>query len=155
MEWQTLLFTNNSDMKQVLVFHHIGIAVTDITKTASFYVSCGYRQSETIFDPIQNINICWLSKDNSPIIELLQSPNNEKPSPVDHVLQKNGGVTPYHICYQVEDIEASIHELRRHHFIILGKPVNAIAIKSSKVCFLFSKATGLIELVESPGEIII
>ena len=42
-------------------FHHIGVAVKDIDATAAMYEDGGYRMSEIIFDPIQNVNICWLS----------------------------------------------------------------------------------------------
>lgn len=43
-------------------FHHIGMAVKDIDATAAVYEGGGYRMSDIVFDPIQNVNICWLPR---------------------------------------------------------------------------------------------
>lgn len=131
-------------------YHHIGIAVFNIEETAPFYIMQGYSKSQTVYDPIQNVHICFLSYptgDGSkmPLIELIE-PVDEK-SPVYKILQKNG-VSPYHICYEVENISDTITELKREKFIPLSKPVEAVAMSNKKVCFLFNKNIGLIELVE-------
>ena len=132
-------------------FHHIGIAVKDIGATARIYESGGYKSSATIYDPIQNVDICWLTKDGAPTVELL-APINEN-SPVNKILEKNG-VSPYHTCYVVKDIQEGISELRKQKYVMVSKPAEAVALKGSKVAFLFNKNIGLIELVEAPTEII-
>ena len=131
-------------------FHHIGVAVKSIEATATVYVAGGYTQSVTTFDPIQNVNICWLEQENMPLIELLE-PVDET-SPVNKTLEKNG-VTPYHTCYIVDDIESAVKELRKMKYVIVSKPVEAVAIHGCKVSFLYNKNVGLIELVESPANI--
>ena len=125
------------------------MAVNNITATAMEYMNGGYRQSEILFDPVQNVNICWLTKDGMPTVELL-APVNEA-SPVNKILEKNG-VSPYHICYEVNDIDSVIKDLRKQKYVLVCKPVPAVAIHNCRVCFLFSKHVGLIELVESPAE---
>lgn len=60
-------------------FHHIGIAVKDINTTAMIYVKGGYIQSKIIFDPIQNVNICWLQKEGMPLVELLEPVDESSP----------------------------------------------------------------------------
>lgn len=137
-------------MLDTFKFHHIGVAVKDIEATAAVYVVGGYKQSKTIFDPIQNVNICWLIKDGMPIVELL-APVDEN-SPVNKTLEKNG-VTPYHTCYIVDDIESAIKELRKQKYVVVSKPEPAVAINSCKVAFLYNKNIGLIELVEEPANI--
>ncbi len=137
-------------MLKSMKFHHIGVAVKDISATAAVYVTGGYKQSDTIFDPIQNVNICWLTKENMPVVELLE-PVDET-SPVNKILEKNG-VTPYHTCYIVDEIELAMKELRKMKYIVVSKPAEAVAIHGCKVCFLFNKNVGLIELVESPANI--
>ncbi|MDY3271921.1 MAG: VOC family protein [Prevotella sp.] len=137
-------------MLKSMRFHHIGVAVKDISLTAAVYVAGGYHQSETIYDPKQNINICWLKKEGMPVVELLE-PVDET-SPVNKTLEKNG-VTPYHTCYIVDDIENAMKELRKMKYVIVSQPVEAIAIHGCKVCFLYHKNVGLIELVESPANI--
>ena len=79
-------------------FHHIGVAAKDIDSTATVYEQGGYHRSASIFDPIQNVNICWLTKEGMPTVELL-APVDEK-SPVNKTLEKVG-VSPYHCCYVI------------------------------------------------------
>ena len=132
-------------------FHHIGVAVKNIDATASLYEQGGYHRSTVVFDPIQNVNICWLTKEGMPTIELL-APVDEK-SPVNTTLEKMG-VSPYHCCYVVEGIEEVVSELKKQKYIMVSKPAEAVAFCGSKVCFLYNKNVGLIELVEAPANII-
>jgi methylmalonyl-CoA/ethylmalonyl-CoA epimerase len=127
-------------------FHHIGIAVFDIDKTAWYYIGAGYTKTETIFDPIQNVYICFLKKESMPMVELLTP--KDASSPVSKTLQKSD-VTPYHNCYEVDDIENAIRDLKKLRFVSIIKPVKACVIDNKRVCFLFNKDIGLIELVEA------
>lgn len=127
-------------------FHHLGIAVFDIDDTARYYVEAGYERTETMTDEIQNVRICFLKKTGMPMLELL-APIDEK-SPVNRTLN-NMGVTPYHCCYEVENMEDAISRLKKQNFIPLIKPVPACALEGKRVCFLFNKKVGLIELVEA------
>lgn len=138
-------------MLDSLKFHHIGVATNDIDATASMYEQGGYRRSAIIYDPIQNVNICWLTKEGTPLVELL-APVDEK-SPVNKTLEKNG-VTPYHTCYIVSNIEEAALQLRKQRYVMVSKPAEAVAFKGSRVAFFFNKAVGLIELVEEPAAII-
>lgn len=131
-------------------FHHIGVAVKSIEATASVYAAGGYKQSVTTFDPIQNVNICWLEKEDMPLVELLE-PVDET-SPVNKTLEKNG-VTPYHTCYIVDNLEKATSDLRKMRYVQVSKPAEAIAINNSRVAFYFNKNVGVIELVEAPATI--
>jgi len=126
-------------------FHHIGIATADIEKSAVAYSFLGYFAGDIIYDPIQRVNLCFLIKEGFPTIELV-SPTEEM-SPVNTILDKNGTM-PYHTCYEVMDIQAEIEALKKNKFIVVIKPVPAIAFKNRRVSFLYSKMTGLIELLE-------
>lgn len=53
-------------------------------------------------------------------VELL-SPIDGERSPVDGYLSKIGS-TPYHICYQVEDIEGAISILQDCGFTLMSSP---------------------------------
>lgn len=132
-------------------FHHIGVAVKELDATATVYEQGGYKRSSSIFDPIQNVNICWLTKEGMPMVELL-APVDEK-SPVNKTLEKVG-VSPYHCCYVVDNLEDACAELRKQKYIMVSKPAEAVAFCGSRVCFLFNKNVGLIELVEAPANII-
>ena len=131
-------------------FHHIGVAVKSIEKTAEIYRRGGYFVSEKIYDPVQNVNICWLTKEGMPTVELLEPVDDT--SPVCKTLEKNG-VTPYHTCYVVDHIDEAVAELRKVKYVMVSTPVEAVAIHNCRVCFLFNKNVGLIELVEAPANI--
>jgi methylmalonyl-CoA/ethylmalonyl-CoA epimerase len=133
-------------MLEHLKFHHIGYAVNDILKTAEYYVRAGWALSEILLDEIQNTQIAFLTKEGFPSIELV-APINDK-SPTVKILDKVG-VTPYHICYETDDIEQSILTLKKQHFIPLFNPVEAVALKNRKICYLFNRHIGLIELVNN------
>jgi methylmalonyl-CoA/ethylmalonyl-CoA epimerase len=132
-------------MLESMNFHHIGIATKSIDKTSKYYLEAGYNMSKQIFDPVQKVNIVFLSKKSMPMIELLEPACED--SPVSKILMKSG-VGPYHICYQVKNIDFAIDELKKKKYISLFNPVEAIALSMKKICFLFNKNIGLIELVE-------
>jgi methylmalonyl-CoA/ethylmalonyl-CoA epimerase len=128
-----------------LCFHHIGIAVFDFEKTIPFYLSQGYVKDVEIFDPEQNVEVCVLRHSAAPCVELL-APHDEK-SPINNILKKSG-VSPYHICYEVEDMEKGIAYLKRERFLPVSKPKVSNAFDNHRVCFLIKKDIGLIELIE-------
>lgn len=126
-------------------FDHIGVAVPEIEPTAEVYKAAGYVQTEPVYDPIQNVHICFLYKEGMPTVELLAP--HDSTSPVRQTLDKMG-VTPYHTCYEVENLEAAIAELRKQRYIVVRKPETAIAFNNRRVSFLYNKQVGLIEIVE-------
>lgn len=126
-------------------FHHLGIAVHNIDETANYYVESGYEKSEPIYDNIQNVKICFLKKKGMPTLELI-APVNEN-SPINQTLNKMG-VTPYHCCYSVNDLDNAVKRLKTKKYIVLAKPVEACALGGKRICFLFNNNVGLIELVE-------
>jgi methylmalonyl-CoA/ethylmalonyl-CoA epimerase len=125
-------------------FHHIGIAVNCIEITKKYYEDIGYHSSSIIFDNKQHVNLCFLNKKDSPTIELV-APVDEK-SPVVNILKKNG-VTPYHTCYEVDNIELEIKKLKEQGYVMISKPKPAIAFNNRFICFLYNKNIGLIELL--------
>jgi methylmalonyl-CoA/ethylmalonyl-CoA epimerase len=129
-----------------MLFHHLGIATKDIEKTKQDYLNIGYRESLSVFDPIQNVKLLFLVKDNSPLIELV-SPIDED-SPVNQIIKKNG-TTPYHICFEVDDLDQSLKELKKQRYIEIVKPVPAVAFNNRLVCFLYKPSMGLVELLSS------
>ena len=130
----------------MLTFHHIGIACRDIAKTQAFYLGQGYTASPIVEDPLQHVRISFLEKEGAPRIELLEPLDDQ--SPVARTLATSG-VSPYHMCYEVQDIEAAVNHLRGQRFLLVNGPVPACAMDDRRIAFLFQKNTGLIELVEA------
>ena len=135
-------------MDPELVFHHIGIACRDIDKTRVFYLGLGYTASPVVDDPLQHVRVCFLDKDGAPRLELLEPLDDQ--SPVARTLA-TAGVSPYHLCYEVADIDVAITALRAQRFLLVNGPVPACAMDDRRIAFLYNKNNGLIELVENPS----
>lgn len=134
-------------MKHLKSLNHIGYAVKDILLTAQPYVDSGWILSEIFEEKVQNTKIAFLNKEGFPTIELV-SPLDESKSPVDSILSKNG-VAPYHVCYNVEDVELAVEDLYEEDFKPLFMPVESVAMKNHKICYLYNIHVGLIEIVEN------
>lgn len=135
-------------MDSELVFHHIGIACRDIDKTREFYLGLGYTASPVVDDPLQHVRICFLDKEGAPRLELLEPLDDQ--SPVARTLA-TAGVTPYHFCYEVRNIDEAVAALRTKRFLLVSGPVPACALGDRRIAFLYNKNNGLIELVENPA----
>jgi methylmalonyl-CoA/ethylmalonyl-CoA epimerase len=129
-------------------FHHIGIAVRDLSKAIPIYKTLlDYELKSGPFDdPIQRVSVCFLSRgEGDTIIELVAplGPN----SPVDSTLRKGGGT--YHVCYQVLDIDAAIRHLTDHGSLLLSGPDPAVAFEMRQIAWVMTKINLLIELVQA------
>ncbi len=68
-------------------------------------------------------------------------------SSVNKILKRNG-VSPYHICYEVDDINVAFNELvEAQGYIPLFRPVEAAAMNDRLICYLYKETIGFIELV--------
>jgi methylmalonyl-CoA/ethylmalonyl-CoA epimerase len=131
-------------MKLDFKIHHIGYVTDNIIITSAIFEELGYESDEKILDPIQKVYICFLHKGNVPSIELVE-PIDEHSS-INKILKRNG-VSPYHICYEVSDIEKAYSGLVEDGFVPLFRPVEAAAINDRLICYLYKKEIGYIELV--------
>lgn len=131
-------------MKCLKEIDHIGYAVHDIQKTAQFYIKGGWSLSKLYEETIQNTKIAFLTKLGMPTIELVSPLVGI--SPVDNVL-KHSGVSPYHICYVVDDMMAAVEELYEEGYKPLFMPIRSIAMDNREICYLYHLEVGAIEIV--------
>lgn len=127
------------------IFHHLGIATKSIEKCANIYSNLGYKMSDVKIETTQNVKICFLSKMGSPLLELVEPLNMH--SPISNII-KSSGTTPYHTCYEVEDIQKSLIELEDLNFRYLFEPIKSDVMEDGLFCYLFSQEIGLIELYQ-------
>lgn len=131
---------------------HVGYLCKDINKSIKAFLSLGYEQETAVFEDnvkdgdnkARNVNICFLRNGNYRV---------ELVSPIDETSDvyatiKRQGEGPYHICYQVDDLESSVIELKQSGWMVLRRPAKAIAFNNNRVVFLFKAGVGTIELVE-------
>jgi methylmalonyl-CoA/ethylmalonyl-CoA epimerase len=130
--------------------HHIGIAVKEIEAACSFFENLfGWEFSKPEIVDSQKVRVSFA--DN---IELLEATQEQSPlhsmmkHPILNFLDKNGeGI--HHLCFEVEEIDVAIEELR-------GKGIKTLTPKpqqgsnNSRIIFLNPKFCNnlLIELKE-------
>ena len=140
--------------------HHMGFFVKDIEKTKKKYEELGFYNSPRVGnpdiqdDPNRNIRILFMENgEDDVMLEFVQLLDPEKKSPLDFILKGGAGkysdTIPYHICYEVEDIDAATLELRKKHYIVINpkEPTTEI-LYHKNVVFLFNKNAGILELIE-------
>lgn len=125
--------------------HHIGYAVNNLQNGIEMFLKIGYIiESEPVKDTKRNVEIAFM-RNNDYCVELIAPLNNA--SPIKNYLNKVGN-TPYHICYETENIETTINELKKQKYKVVEKPSEAIALKNQRIAFLYHPRYGLLELFE-------
>lgn len=101
-----------------------------------------------IDDEVRNVSLVFLNRyDSSELLELV-SPMKEK-SPVSKMLGDMKNVAmPYHICYEVKDLDNAINILKGCKYILIEKPKPVIAFDNHRIAFILRRDSGLIELLE-------
>ena len=134
----------------MLKIHHLGYAVEDLEASTREFSKLGYaRIGDTTHDRERKVAIQFM-KSGPYLIELI-APLGES-SPVNSVLTKVGN-SPYHICYEVDNIDAEISRLSGEAYLLVENANEALAIDKRKVAFLYHADMGLVELIESQKSI--
>ena len=126
---------------------HIGYAVKRIDRAKESFEKLGFSFGEIVEDTDRNIRIAFGEKDGYRV-ELVSPLNRQEKSPVDAYLEKTGP-TPYHLCYQSDDLAEDMERLQRQGYKVVIAPQKAVAFGGGRrVVFLACLAIGLIEIVE-------
>ena len=128
--------------------NHIAIATPSLDEATKTYKDMlGVKISDPVDQIDHGVKVVFIELPNTKI-ELLE-PLGEK-SPIENFLDKNkkGGV--HHICFEVEDIDSAIVNLKRDGATILGDGNAKIGAHGKPVIFLHPKDFNgaLIELEE-------
>ena len=128
--------------------NHIAIATPSLDDASKIYKDMlGVKISDPIDQIDHGVKVVFIELPNTKI-ELLE-PLGEN-SPIENFLDKNkkGGV--HHICFEVEDIDSAIMNLKRDGATILGDGKAKIGAHGKPVIFLHPKDFNgaLIELEE-------
>ena len=128
--------------------NHIAIATPSLDEATKTYKDMlGVKISDTVDQIDHGVKVVFIELANTKI-ELLE-PLGEN-SPIENFLDKNkkGGV--HHICFEVEDIDSAIMNLKRDGATILGDGKAKIGAHGKPVIFLHPKDFNgaLIELEE-------
>lgn len=109
--------------KNIGKLHHIGLATEHLAETTALYGKMGYEIGNVLDDPAQHVKVCFLTHPFNPTIEVIISA--EKSSPIRTLLQKNGTCL-YHLCYETENIDAAVQELRKDGYLPVSKEKTSV-----------------------------
>lgn len=125
--------------------HHIGYLVSDIEKSKDYFSSLGYHDHNVIvYDKEREADIVFVYGQGTPI-ELI-SPREE--SDLRPLLKQYKNM-PYHVCYEVDDIDQAVVELKTKGFLLFKNKAKARAIgNNAEVVFVIGSCIGIVELVQ-------
>lgn len=86
---------------------HIGYITDKIEETKESFLCLGYVSESVVDFEAHKTKVCFLRKEGETTVELVEPYETNKSL---RKLLKNG-VTPYHLCYEVENINKSISSL--------------------------------------------
>lgn len=125
---------------------HIGYAVKRIDRALGAFENLGFEFEPVIADTDRNVKLAFGKKDGYRV-ELVCPLDNKKVSPIDQYLSSVVG-TPYHICYQSDDLDKDVEQLERQGYKVVIEPKPAVAFGGKRVVFLINIGFGLMEIVE-------
>lgn len=129
--------------------HHVGFAVETIEDSIrQFTRSLGARWSGEIFaDPIQKVKVAFLTiSTGDPQMELVEPDGHD--SPVHRFLTK-AGPGLHHLCYEVEDIERALLEMRINGALLAKPPRPAVAFGGRRIAWVLTKERLLVEILDT------
>ena len=128
-----------------MTIHHIGYLVKKLERAKKAFESLGYSvEQDIVRDEYRKIDILFLVKDGYRV-ELV-SPYD--PTSVVAGLMTRTGNSPYHVCYEVEDLAGEIERLRNERYVVSSEPAPAPACGGMRVAFMIHPYLGMIELLQ-------
>ncbi len=126
--------------------NHIGYAIKRIDRAINAFEKLGFSFGSIVDDTDRNVKIVFGEKDGYKI-ELVCPLDRNCKSPVDQYLVSTLG-TPYHICYESEEFDCDIENLKKQGFKVVIEPKSAVAFAGKRVVFMANIGFGLMEIVE-------
>lgn len=126
---------------------HVGIVVKDLAAGGAAYAThLGLTVDSPVFyDPIQKVRIQFWRDGHGSRLELIEAACED--SPIAGALRKGGGLN--HLCYQLDDIDATVQDAVNHGAILTAPVAPAVAFEGRRVAFLYFRELGLVEFVEA------
>jgi len=134
-----------------LVFHHVGVACTDLDAENRRLALLGYHaEGEDFADPVQGVRGRFLVGPG-PRLELLAPLGASAGGILEPWLRAKTKL--YHLAFTLAEIQAAIEHLVTQRCRLLTGPVPAVAFGGRPIAFLMLPNMLLIELIEagSPG----
>ena len=127
-----------------LSFHHVGLACRDLAAEAAAHALLGLAPEGEVFeDPHQRVRGSFQVL--GPFrVELLEPLDDRSPL-VDWL---NRGVKLYHACYETDDLDRALAQLRQAGHRTVSAPAPAVAFDGRPVAFAMLRTRSLVELLQ-------
>lgn len=126
-------------------FHHIGYVVSDINQSVNSFKELGFQPQKPSFDSKLQVWLCYMTKEGCPLIELVQQLKGDS---LETKLLSSIGVNPYHLCYEVADMEEACTYLKNIGYAPLFSPVPVSVLGNSLICYFHHPLTGYMEIMK-------
>ena len=131
-----------------LFLHHVGFVVAEIQAgMEAFVASLGASWNGTVYqDPLQKVRVAFLTtRAGDAQIELVAPDGPD--SPVRRFLEENGGGL-HHVCYEVDDLEKQMMEMKSRGALTMRRPKPAVAFEGRRIAWMLTREKLLVELLE-------
>lgn len=126
--------------------HHVGFLTSRLSRSLDEFIRLGYRvEREAAYDNIRDVHIAFVVNGDYRV-ELIEPASDS--SPLKPLLAKYKN-TPYHICYEVTDLDAETARLSSEGYTVFRQAEAAPCLEGRRVVFLLHRAMGMIELLET------
>jgi hypothetical protein len=131
-----------------LAFHHLGLAVASPDEAFRYLASLGYVAGNSVFDPIQRVNLAMRHHATMPDIEVIWP--GDSPSPIDKLIKRTGSMI-YHVCYTCSNVESALDAFAAAgvEVVTVSPPAPAVLFGGQEVSFYHVSGFGLIEILEA------
>lgn len=121
--------------------HHMGVACQDIEVAIEEFSKFHniIWKTDIVTDHLQNAKVCLIKTDIGLDFEFISGEQ------VARIVKK--GISYYHVCYEVENLESKIEEYMAKGAVIVSEQKLAILFNNRRVSFLYL-SYGLVELIE-------
>ncbi|MBI3212930.1 MAG: VOC family protein [Mycobacterium sp.] len=130
-----------------MVIDHICFAVKDVNEAISYWQNVfGYRQqTEIVTNTRQRVNVVFLVKEDSVTVKLIE-PLDDNSALIDAV-RRGGGF--HHLCFQCDDIDIEMAELRAKGLRTLVPPQPGEAFGNHEIAFMRARYGLNFELIDT------
>ncbi len=129
--------------------HHVGFVVGSIPDALGGFARwMGVSGAPTVYhDPVQKVRVTFLASTipGEAQIELVEPASPD--SPVQRFLASSGGGL-HHLCYEVDDLEEHMREMRASGCRLVKPPVPAVAFAGRRIGWMLTPQNLLLEFLE-------
>ncbi len=132
--------------------HHVGYVVPSIAESVKRWTATlsASSVSEPFTDATQRARVLFLEfESGTTSLELVEPLPGE--SPVARFLEKGGGL--HHLCFEVDDLEQQIVNMKTHQALLLRRPQPAVAFGGRRIAWMITRDKLLVEYLEREAQL--